>query len=521
MVKMDNSLGSSTTGYRLVSDLYLDCLFFVPDLIDNSVNLPPKCKKETSRAVAFKLLIELVKQKPKNYQLLLALVEAQIDSVKLGNNYEFCATTGETNKFGYLGVVNQGATCYMNSLLQQLYMNPDFRAHILQLKLTPDLQTQDSLIYQLQILFTTLQESTKKYSDTRDFCKCYKVEGKPVNTSVQMDSWEFFNNLLDEIETKMKPTQQHQFLQEMFGGYLANQFIGSTDSCNHRREVLESFKTISVEVKGKENLYDALKLFIQGEMVSGVFCEQCQQNVDTMKRCVLKDLPSTLIIHLKRFDFDYQTMSRIKLNSMLEFPMDLNMESFTKEGVAKAEGERIEEQLRSRTPAYYMYELVGVVVHCGSLDYGHYYSYIKERIPLRGTECQWFEFNDIFVKPWNPNQLREDCFGGEEFTRWSGGTSGKGAYLLVYQRKIPLNAERAKGLEDRKAPPKRTRSQGEINDDLEKERKAQTMGNEGLRRSRSKQDLSSARSPNASKRTKQKKKKKKKKKKYSALIPLL
>lgn len=70
---------------------------------------------------------------------------------------------------GYLGVVNQGATCYMNSLLQQLYMTPSFRLgillirannlryHMLNLKLPQELKVRDSLVYQLQILFATLQ----------------------------------------------------------------------------------------------------------------------------------------------------------------------------------------------------------------------------------------------------------------------------------------------------------------------------------------------------------------------------
>eukprot|EP01126_Amoeba_proteus_P054394 TRINITY_DN6691_c0_g2_i3.p1 TRINITY_DN6691_c0_g2~~TRINITY_DN6691_c0_g2_i3.p1 ORF type:complete len:796 (-),score=190.70 TRINITY_DN6691_c0_g2_i3:76-2247(-) len=106
------------------------------------------------------------------------------------------------------------------------------------------------------------------------------------------------------------------------------------------------------------------------------------------------------------------------------------------------------------------------------MDSGHYNSYIKERIPLRGTECKWFEFNDTVVKPWNPSRLRDDCFGGEERTRWGGGTSGKGAYLLFYQRKVPslkLQSLPVEGLESRRSyRHKSTRLQGEI-DDLEKE----------------------------------------------------
>lgn len=286
-----------------------------------------------------------------------------------------------------------------------------------------------------------------------DFCRCYKVDGKPVNTSVQADAWEFFNNVFDELEGKLKPSTQDAFLIEIFGGQLANQFIGAADNCSHRREVPETFRTISVDIKDKSTLHEALKLFVQGEIVNGVFCEQCQQNVDTMKRCVIKDLPNILVIHLKRFDFDYQTMTRIKLNSSLSFPMDLNVEPYTKEGVARQEGEPLDEigESLGKSPEDYQYELTGIVVHSGSMDSGHYYSYIKglylqqyplitsERIPLKGNECKWFEFNDTSVTLWDPKRLEADCFGSNEATTKDVfGTRknyGKGAYLLVYQKK--------------------------------------------------------------------------------------
>lgn len=43
-------------------------------------------------------------------------------------------------------------------------------------------------------------------------------------------------------------------------------------------------------------------------------------------------------------------------------------------------------EIPHHSPSYYQYELVGVVVHMGTADSGHYYSYIKERVPLEGSE---------------------------------------------------------------------------------------------------------------------------------------
>jgi ubiquitin C-terminal hydrolase len=55
--------------------------------------------------------------------------------------------------------------------------------------------------------------------------------------------------------------------------------------------------------------------------------------------------------------------------------------------------------------SYYEYELVGIVVHQGSVDFGHYYSFIKERIPLQGSEPRWFEFNDTTISAFDPNVI--------------------------------------------------------------------------------------------------------------------
>ncbi len=48
--------------------------------------------------------------------------------------------------------------------------------------------------------------------------------------------------------------------------------------------------------------------------------------------------------------------------------------------------------------SYYQYELVGILVHSGTAEVGHYYSYIKDRTK---PSNQWFLFDDKNVKPWN------------------------------------------------------------------------------------------------------------------------
>ena len=46
------------------------------------------------------------------------------------------------------------------------------------------------------------------------------------------------------------------------------------------------------------------------------------------KKSALKSLPNTLIVHLQRIIFDYDTMRNVKLNDKLEFPNRLNLKKY-------------------------------------------------------------------------------------------------------------------------------------------------------------------------------------------------
>lgn len=68
------------------------------------------------------------------------------------------------------------------------------------------------------------------------------------------------------------------------------------------------------------------------------------------------------------------------------------------------------------------YKLVGVNVHSGSANAGHYWSYINtvrgmdEKDPKDPTwqatdKDQWMEFNDSQVKDYKFENLKDECFG--------------------------------------------------------------------------------------------------------------
>ena len=64
-----------------------------------------------------------------------------------------------------------------------------------------------------------------------------------------------------------------------------------------------------------------------------------------------------------------------------------------------------------------LYELVGVLVHSGTADSGHYYSYIKERRAApaaTGGAGSWLHFNDTLVEAFDERDIAKACYGGVE-----------------------------------------------------------------------------------------------------------
>jgi uncharacterized UBP type Zn finger protein len=84
------------------------------------------------------------------------------------------------------------------------------------------------------------------------------------------------------------------------------------------------------------------------------FCETCKKHVDTLKRSCIKELPNTMILHLKRFEFNLDTMRKVKLNDYCEFPDVLDMLPYTREGLALQESQEEKEEGAKAQEYYFL-----------------------------------------------------------------------------------------------------------------------------------------------------------------------
>ena len=115
--------------------------------------------------------------------------------------------------------------------------------------------------------------------------------------------YQFLHELLQRLEEALGTA--HPLLDSLFGGKLAQQMLWNdpTTGDPHTSEHAEPFRVLQLEIQGCTSVEEALNAYVEGEVIHG-YALPDGAKVDAHKRCCLGTLPQTLIIQLKRFEFD-------------------------------------------------------------------------------------------------------------------------------------------------------------------------------------------------------------------------
>ncbi|KAG5419083.1 UBP15 [Candida metapsilosis] len=332
---------------------------------------------------------------------------------------------------GYVGLTNQGATCYLNSLLQSYFTTKIFRKLVYQIP--TNLKKNAAVAYALQRIFYQLSKSNDPVA-TSDLTKSFGWDSSDAFT--QHDVQELNRILMDKLETAMKGTDIENGLNEIFVGKMKS-YIKCV-SVPYESSRVEDFWDIQLNVKGCQNLEQSFKNYIEIEMLDGENKYQAGDEYgyqDAKKGVVFESFPQVLHLQLKRFEYDFMVDDLVKIDDFYEFPDKIDLKPYLDEDLPA--------DVRNQN---WNYKLHGVLVHQGTISNGHYYAMIKPN----ANDNMWLRFDDDKVWKVSKTQVFKENFGAPELSREQLATMSRleqqehlirrvtSAYMLVYYRESEL-----------------------------------------------------------------------------------
>ncbi|KAK9446921.1 uncharacterized protein V1518DRAFT_407470 [Limtongia smithiae] len=305
------------------------------------------------------------------------------------------------------GFINNGMTCYMNSVLQVMLHVPalvDYLLHKHRSEHSSSSESESCFVCTVCTLADELYSggNRRKPLYPRAILKRLRAGGAKFSEHRQEDAHEFLRHFIDGMQLAVakkslpEPVKETSVIHRIFGGRVRQQIKCRT--CHYASNTYQPSLDIQLDVRrGGLSVVDGLNKFFAGEELSKVRgnaykCSKCKAHVDATKRTLIYDAPEYLTLHLKRFDFTLRGTS--KISDFVRYPKTLDLAPYSTQGKTL------------------IYNLIGVIVHQGRrASSGHYYSFCKL------SDNSWAQFNDEIV-----DQVTEKTVLKQE------------AYMLIYAR---------------------------------------------------------------------------------------
>jgi ubiquitin C-terminal hydrolase len=313
----------------------------------------------------------------------------------------------------HIGIINEGNTCYMNSVIQSLFHIKHLRKAIYNIP-----TAEESPIYAIQKVFFSLQND-KSSIKLLNLFKSLNWEKSFWNSQqdVQEIFYFIFNLLSDQEKNYLDSNAQ---LSDLCEGNLKSK-INCID-IEFESEKDEKFLFLQLFIENSKSLIECIERFISVESLTGDNRYETEDRVkhEATRTFMFSKIPQILFVQLKRFKC--QGAEIIKVHRKIEYPEQLNLADYYSTKVDEL-----------------IYSLYAVVVQDGNMNSGHYFVFIRDF-----KKNIWLKFNDTKVTYASEEEVFQQNFGGteENFEISNDGNiitfdseNFRTAYVLIYVQK--------------------------------------------------------------------------------------
>ncbi|KAE9586429.1 hypothetical protein Lal_00044767 [Lupinus albus] len=343
---------------------------------------------------------------------------------------------------GLRGLNNLGSTCFMNSVLQVLLHAPPFRDYFLNgghcmeacHKKTANTDQQLCLLCDINAIFSAVFSGDRNPYSPAQFLYSWWQHSANLASYEQQDAHEFFISMLDAIHEKEGKSRNvcrgngdcQCIVHRVFSGLLRSDV--TCMACGFTSTTYDPYVDISLNLdsnvslteKGKKlskqnedgssmsTLFGCLDLFTRPEKLGSeqkLYCQNCQERQDSLKQMSIRKLPLVLSLHVKRFEHSFVKKMSRKIDRYLHFPFSFDMTPYLSSSILRARyGNRIFNFGGNDSDVCSEFKIFAVVTHSGTLESGHYVTFLRLR-------KQWYRCDDAWITEVDESAVRaSQCY---------------------------------------------------------------------------------------------------------------
>lgn len=311
----------------------------------------------------------------------------------------------KNSTIGLRGLINLGNTCFMSCIVQVLIHTPLLRDYFLSDRhLCLASGENQCIVCQFAELFQEFFSGVGTPLSPHKLLYMIWTHAHHLAGYEQQDAHEFFIATLDLLhrhlifKTSISPSSCTCIVDTIFTGKLQSDVVCQV--CKGVSTTIDPFWDISLDLPtlgdtDSISLDDCLERFTQPEhlgSMSKIRCSHCNTHQESTKQLTMQKLPVVASFHLKRFE--HSSRLHKKITTRVNFPETVDMTPFISN--ARNTDTTIGAGLSKPDNRYVLF---AVINHIGTLDAGHYTSFVRQHRDL------WFHCNDHQILPASIQQV--------------------------------------------------------------------------------------------------------------------